>query len=386
MEAREAYRVFTKEHGVSLSPEAMAYICKGVSEEAAGRAALLLSQELFGGVASVSDLQRVLGARVVARGKVHVESVSFQGGCLRYRALKERASPGSVSIAALKEGRGCTIFGMVRARVLGGMSIEDEDGAIDVGAIDCECFLAPGVCASFEGRKERGVFNITKILLPEAPQRAWVADNLSVLFFSGFLYTTEKLNRLKGAIATYNGLGVGIDAVVIMVKGKESLENAVARIKTVLGEAFLETEFVVLPGVDLERKGFYPEGYYQSQGNVTVSTNPSSIEIGSRRFLVGAFSISAGVKKESVVQGDYRDNIGRVLLSQASYNPFITYTDLSETREYSGMVIGEEYDSFVQVEGSRTLAVCGDFDKSEGQFLFYGGSEGVFEISTLADA
>jgi len=388
MNPREIYEVFTKEHGVPLSYEAMRSILelKNVQLEELAKS---LSESCPNKVVTKEDVAKCV-KKSATHKSIKVERVLFApSGCARFRYLKERFLAKKTPIAALKEGKEATVFGMVKVGEK--IALEDEDEEIEIGEIEEEeYFLATGVCAGFRGAVADRKFNVSKIELPyverkktaKKEERESEDGENNVIFISEFTTAQENVKELENMLEVYRKAGIQIACVVLMVKIKDTLENEGLRIERGLADLYKRTEFVVIPG-STERPLFYPQGEYKKNRNTTLSTNPSKISVGQTVLLVGSFEITDGVKKHCALQGEYRENLGRVVLSQASYNPFVHYTDLSCTEEYDHIVIGDRYDSYLHQEKERVFAVCGEFGKNGGQFLFYSDASGTFEVSTL---
>ncbi|KAI5188418.1 hypothetical protein NECID01_0049 [Nematocida sp. AWRm77] len=414
---KDVYRVVSKEHGVPLSLDALHMLGEKGKEEELERMAVLLSEKCLGRVAQEKDVADVLGTREHEGARVQVFPTHFAGeGCARYRALKERLGVETVPIASLKEGQECTVFGMVGEGKP--VCLEDRDGSVCVemhGDVNAH-FLAPGVCVGLKGalcaKGFAKVFVASSVLLPEcldfsAPPRAEGSGSGSGsrsrsgsddgdgdgdgeracngLFFANFSPTPENAKNLSDALSIYKEAGILIACVVIMVEEKDTMENELSRLQSGVCAHHPFVEFVVLPG-KTQKEYFYPLGEYRKTKNLVSTTNPTKLVLGTRTLLVGHFDLIDGVKGRCTVKGEQKEELARTFLTQASYNPFVLYTDLSHTEEYDSIVVGDRYDSYVQTHSKRAFAMCGDFKKNNGQFLFFSADTNTFEISGLAPA
>lgn len=405
MLAREVYSVFTRTYGIPLSPGALALLQTLSEEEVRGIAKILEGQKAV----LTEDDVALARTRVKTRVGVSVEPVSYAGsGCRRYKALKEMAGP-TKCIAELKEKEAGVVFAMAQDAPDGSLLLEDEESFVLAQNAQSECLIAPGICASYQGRKEKGVFVIDRVTLPGLPIQDSAAKNpesekdpetsTNALFFSEFVATRENTRVLEDILAAYKEAGVEIAAVALMCSGKNrSLQNIHATVLN-LAQGYSDIRFAILPSVDLPGIGFYPWGEHKTVANVTLTTNPASILVGGSRVLVGMFAHTMSALGKEVAgksgtdcksaektdtskeTGTYRAKIGDLFLSQLSHNPFVQYADLSETRAHVGIVHGSFCDSFVHSNSQRSFAVCGPFSSSAPQFIFFCSETGLFEVS-----
>ncbi|KAI5191239.1 hypothetical protein NEMIN01_1447 [Nematocida minor] len=380
----DIYKLFTRERGVPLSQKVIQYIQKVLSPETMEVYADIIRANYTGGILTEKEIDAAVKNRVKERQKIEVHPVQYRPeGVERYRVLKERVLAQKTSIVALKEGVKCMIFGMARVLDDGTLEIEDEDESVRVARIEKgEFFISRGVCAGFEGRLEKDGFVVEDIHLPSKNHSQSQTHRTNFIVVSQFVASQENIGKVGNILKVYTDYEIEISAVVLMMSDAESTANVQSKLESTLLKDYKSIDFIVIPGIG--KRYFYPHGECRSHKNLKIATNPAEIVIDKSVFLAGLFDLVDGIKEESVIQGSFRQELGRVFLTQASFNPFITYTDLSYTGPITGVIIGDRYDCFTHKEDDQVFTICGDFQKSEGQFLFYNGSENNFEICSAS--
>lgn len=385
--ADRVYHIVSRINGKAVSREAMEYL--QTQEEGI---IMLLAEKLnpqTGKVAQIEDAKRAVRevkAEKQRRStqKIEINTPNLQlGTMLRAGKIKEML-PLCKSIISLNEGDECMIFGVIYAGETE-MGIENEEGSIIIKRIETECLLAPGICAAFNGVVENGEFIIRKVFLPKQKN---ITKSISInstnstipnmLFFSSKC-TLKEIEKIKDAIKGYNEAEMPIAVVVLMVEVTQ-VDSLAARVYGAVGSAHPEIEFIIVPN---NKEKLYPLPGQGKKGNVVVAGNPISIHIDGNTLLVGRFNITDGLRGRYIVNGDVRKELARAMLGQMSYNPFISYADLSYLDNYDGIIIGDRYDTYAYKEEGKVFGLCGSFEKEGGQFLFYSADSQELEVSAL---
>ncbi|KAH9386053.1 uncharacterized protein NEMAJ01_0949 [Nematocida major] len=381
----QIYRAFTQERGMPLSQKVIKYIQSVLSPSTIDVYADIVKASYRTGLLTEKDIESAVCEKIKKRQNIEARPVKYvPEGVIRYKLLKERVLAHKTSIVSLKPDVVSHIFGMVRVHEDGSLFIEDEDESVCVCKIEeSEYFLASGVCAGFEGMLTKEGFAVQKVHLPELPaQSVQKTNSTNFLVVSQFVSRPENIKKISDVLKVYAEYEIEVSAVIIMLHGAENIDNVQPKIEVSLLKSYASTEFFIVPGTS--ERHFYPHGECKTYKNLQTTTNPVEIRVeGEASFLVGAFDLVDGVKKESIIKGPFRKELGKTFLTQASFNPFIPYADLSYTEEFAGVIIGDKYDCFAHKEGSKAFAICGDFEKSEGQFMFYNGSEQAFETCSV---
>ncbi|KAI5181619.1 hypothetical protein NEOKW01_1795 [Nematocida sp. AWRm80] len=381
----EVYRLFTSQNGIQLHRDTLEYIHKEVPEDSIHKCIIEILKESDGKIVTVDHIKRILLLPTENKSRVDLESMKYLPGApSRYSLLRQKILLKKTSIATVKLGIPAVVYGMINVSGTE-IEIEDEDGSLRLNLKEIqeeEYLLARGVCLAVSGVLQKdGYFLVHQIHLPLAlpakKQQNKAEIPTGIVFISRYTSTEPNLNRLKYILEGYTAAEIPISSVVIMIEDKP-IEGAIHRLSKV-AKAYPMIEFVVIPGrID---EYFYPYGDCQSKENISTSTNPSALTVNGETFLLGRFDLIDTVKIESIQTNEFRENLIKTMLTQDSFNPFITYTDLSYTKPYKGIVIGDKYDCFTGEYNNHVLGVCGAFEKNNGQFLFYDGD--TIEVCTL---
>ncbi|KAI5133868.1 hypothetical protein NEAUS07_0605 [Nematocida ausubeli] len=383
----DVYRIFTQERAIPLSQKVIKRIREKMTIDNAEIYADIIKANYVSEILTEQAVEDAIKNKQKERQKIEVNPVRYKpDGIARYKVLKEGVVFPKTSIVTLKPDTPSMIFGMVHISETGDVEIEDEDDSVLVCEIkESDYFVGRGICAGFEGKLTEKGFSVERIHLPErrSINSSSVPGKSNFIMISQFVSTADNIKKICDVIKVYAEYEIELAAVIIMLHETEILANMQPRIEASLAKVHKNIEFILIPGVG--SRYFYPRGECTTYKNLTVSTNPAEIRIENEAFLVGSFDLIDGIREESVVKGSFRKELGSALLTQASFNPFIPYTDLSYTEEFRGLVIGDNYDCFTHKQQDQVFAICGDFEKSGGQFLFYNGAEMNFEICSVSD-
>ncbi|KAI5171947.1 hypothetical protein NEFER03_1212 [Nematocida sp. LUAm3] len=376
----EVYKVCVQENGCALTKDALHEAAESADPNTLRELASFLKSMASGCVLTKDHVKRAI--REIKREEkkegahVEVEDAPIRAdGVRRFSLLKEKV-PEITQIIALKEEEASTVFGIIR-ETDGHLEVEDEGGSVRIGEVLSDGFLSPGVCVGLKGVLRNKEYTVEEIVLPWREEEEKKEKEACLLFFSGLLASSEEIERIKEIVKGFEAAEVRIAAVVLMLK--EEGEAHTTKIYNTLGILHPLIKFIVIGG----ETEIYPSLSGSHRGNVFYSGNPSSLRIGGRTLLVGAFEVTDGIRGKYKVKGEYRKELARVILSNGSFNPFVVYGDLSYTEEYSGVVIGDKYDTFVHKENGKAFGMCGSFKRAEEHFLFYNAEENDFEISSL---
>ncbi|OAG30316.1 hypothetical protein NEIG_00479 [Nematocida sp. ERTm5] len=383
----EIYRIFTQEREIPLSQNVIKYIKQHMTYTTIEIYADIIKANYTTGILTEEAVHESIKNIKKERRIIEISPVKYTPeGIKRYKILKDRIIQQKNSIVTLKPNVNSIIFGMVRISDSGRIEIDDEDDSVTVSEIKKnEYFLGRGICAGFEGVLTENGYSVEKIHLPESK----VHNNSSILsipnfiVISQFIPTEESIKRINNILKVYTEYEISLCSVIIMVHERVNIINVRTEIENKISGEYKEIEFILIPGVG--SKYFYPHGECSVYRNISLGTNPCEVKIENNVFLIGSFDLIDGIREECVFNGDFRKELSKTLLTQASFNPFIHYTDLSYTEDFLGMIIGDSYDCFTHTHNNQIFSVCGDFEKSEGQFLFFNGAERVFEICSYGD-
>lgn len=400
---RRVYEIFTTEHGVSMTMDALRFIGEEFQDEEEMRLLARKHKEVHGAeIATVSLLRRYAEEIRAARNKGtkikhEIKALDYREAdhAKRYRALRTRIEKVAVEqTSRLAEGTQSHIYGVYYVDPLGAPVIEDEEGALRIRISSDNYLLFPGVCVCLRGTLNGGVFDVDQVIYPKivSPPATPLPNGEDgiVLFFSGFHLTEENMGKLCKIIEVYTEVSSPPDLIVLMgpLSSGEAQWEAEAAVSALHRKVagYKQTEFILVPDVMDQTKGFYPKSLSVSgkYKGITCTTNPAVLSIHKTVLLLGRFDLNELVKKESVCAGDnFRRTLARAYLSQSSYNPFLKYGDFFEDRQVSGAVIGDRYDSYVEKVDGVQFVVCGSFAKNEGQFVMYRLSQHEFELCSL---
>ncbi|KAI5185702.1 hypothetical protein NEHOM01_0994 [Nematocida homosporus] len=372
LEREEVYRIIAREAGCPISASGLVELMALPRERLVETARVLKRYRRLIHAEDIKRAVRELQAGPKERVLVIPPEVRL-GSALRLGWLRGSII-GSVPVAAAKEKKSCTVFGMIRSGIES-LEIEDESGSLVLGEVKGPCFLAAGVCLGLKGQLVGGKFQVEKVVWPSLGKAPEVAG--AALVFAGVQPTSSEAVQIKSVLQGFSQAEIVIEVVIIMTLSEPG--NALARVQSHIGKEYPSVEFIVVPSKSV----VYPDLNTGRRGNVTETSNPVAIKIGEGTLLVGAFELIDGLRGQCTVQGEYRAELARVMLSNRSYNPFVTYADLSYADPYAGMVIGDRHGSFVHNEEGKSFGMCGPFTQDNGQFLFYNPEKQEFEICAL---
>ncbi|KAI4292917.1 hypothetical protein PAPHI01_2191 [Pancytospora philotis] len=174
---RQAYRLFTAEHGIRMGADVLNYICEHVtSEEALEKLLLGFKAKYNTSEVTLGQLESLEAAPEPAKEAYKVHSLRYRPGRLseRYEACKKLMKREITPISLLEEGSAAFVFGIFYRSRTGSPVLEDGHSCVELALDRCtsNAFLFENMFVGCEGallggaEPARQVFSVDALVLP----------------------------------------------------------------------------------------------------------------------------------------------------------------------------------------------------------------------------
>ncbi|KAH9412326.1 hypothetical protein HK407_01g02210 [Ordospora pajunii] len=390
------YKELTKNSGILLSSDALAYLNARVTDECM---LMHISAEYkrrngpkMGDLGLFREI--IESAKTCMQTPYTIVSQQYRKADYmhRYRRLKQRIRK-EITPIYLLDGQLCTIFGCYYRDKQGNEVLEDDGDTVllDMSMCNGNAFLCDNIFVALDGYASKGTFGVTETHFPSIEVRNTVkhvlpVESLRILFFSEFW-----LNEMNGSILRKIITKIPVDVIVIM--GKLSSEKCLSipyacfmnGLKT--NSAVSRTpDIIVCPDANDLYSSFLPKeiplpGEYKD--TIKMASNPCIIE--TRHCSIGVIrdDIFKSRERGRFIGTEYIDSFVRAMLSQQSLNPFgISNLDIEGIPDI--VVVGQDFYPFISSIDEITFISCPSF-RDGMAFISYDASSRMPSILYCKD-